>query len=252
MNREKRIEEKDLILPALAVIEMQPGISTSALIQELEIIFHPEGEDARILAGRRDTKFSQKVRNLKSHRENNRMDRFTEYKSGRYTLKEEGRQYLDAHRETVEYVMGNPFLYEDVQELLRAEQEAKRKVYILEEDGMISEGASRKTAHIRKKRSKALRDAAMEYYKDGDGHIRCAVCGFDFYAVYGELGRDFIEFHHENPIYQLGSRGEEMRLGEAVKKVKPVCPNCHRMLHRKRNRVLTIEELKKRIEDQKK
>ena len=39
------------------------------LIEEMESHFEPEGEDADIIEGRRDTKFSQKVRNLVSHRD---------------------------------------------------------------------------------------------------------------------------------------------------------------------------------------
>lgn len=38
------------------------------LIEKLTNIFDPSGEDLEILDGRSDTKFSQKVRNLKSHK----------------------------------------------------------------------------------------------------------------------------------------------------------------------------------------
>ncbi len=43
-------------------------ISTTDLIAGLEEIFEPSGQDATILDGRSDTYFSQKVRNLISHR----------------------------------------------------------------------------------------------------------------------------------------------------------------------------------------
>lgn len=59
--------ERDLILPALDIINRKPGIATADLIKELEDILSPDGEDIVILAGRSDTKFSQKVRNLVSH-----------------------------------------------------------------------------------------------------------------------------------------------------------------------------------------
>ena len=39
------------------------------LIRALEQRFNPEGEDAEILAGRSDTRFSQIVRNIVSHRD---------------------------------------------------------------------------------------------------------------------------------------------------------------------------------------
>jgi hypothetical protein len=59
--------ERDLILPALDIIKQKPGIATSDLIVELMEILVPNGVDLEILAGRSDTKFSQKVRNLVSH-----------------------------------------------------------------------------------------------------------------------------------------------------------------------------------------
>ena len=70
-----RIEEKMLILPALYIVKRNGKATTSDLIAELTYVFNPSGEDAEILVGRNDTKFSQKVRNLVSHRENNGMDK---------------------------------------------------------------------------------------------------------------------------------------------------------------------------------
>lgn len=66
-----RVKESDLIIPALRIMSEQPGgfASTTKLIQELEEIFHPGGQDSEIIDGRSDTYFSQKVRNLISHRD---------------------------------------------------------------------------------------------------------------------------------------------------------------------------------------
>ncbi len=63
----ERITERELILPALFLINLRKGITTSDLIAELTDLMHPSGEDAEILDGRKDSKFSQKVRNLVSH-----------------------------------------------------------------------------------------------------------------------------------------------------------------------------------------
>lgn len=62
-----RISETDLIPTAIDLIKARPGIRTSELIDALTEIHKPTGEDLEILDGRNDTKFSQKVRNLKSH-----------------------------------------------------------------------------------------------------------------------------------------------------------------------------------------
>ncbi len=65
----RRIPEPDLVIPTLELLDGAPNgeIKTADLIQALEDMFRPEGEDAKILEQRTDTKFSQKVRNLKSH-----------------------------------------------------------------------------------------------------------------------------------------------------------------------------------------
>jgi hypothetical protein len=64
-----RIREKHVRIPALRAMAARSDgyLSTSILIAELESEFRPTGEDAEILQGRNDTKFSQIVRNLKSH-----------------------------------------------------------------------------------------------------------------------------------------------------------------------------------------
>lgn len=59
--------EGEISIEALEAIKNKPGIRTSKLIDELRSIMKPSGEDLKILDGRNDDKFSQKVRNLKSH-----------------------------------------------------------------------------------------------------------------------------------------------------------------------------------------
>jgi 5-methylcytosine-specific restriction protein A len=68
----------------------------------------------------------------------------------------------------------------------------------------------------------------------------CVVCGFNFEKVYGEHGKDFIEVHHIKPLSTFDEAVEIDPENDLV----PVCSNCHRMLHRKRENVLSIEELK--------
>jgi hypothetical protein len=69
-TREGRVRESDLVLPSLRLMSERPNgfITTSDLIAELEAVFNPSGRDAEIIPGRTDTYFSQKVRNLISHR----------------------------------------------------------------------------------------------------------------------------------------------------------------------------------------
>ena len=73
---------------------------------------------------------------------------------------------------------------------------------------------------------------------------RCAVCRMSFREVYGDLGRDFIHVHHLHP---LGGKGKgKRRKVDPVEDLRPVCPNCHAMLHRP-DQLLEIEELRRVI-----
>lgn len=65
------IPERELVIPALraAAASATGEITTSDLIQVLTDHFEPDGKDAQIAQGRSDTYFSQKVRNLISHRD---------------------------------------------------------------------------------------------------------------------------------------------------------------------------------------
>lgn len=76
---------------------------------------------------------------------------------------------------------------------------------------------------------------------------KCVVCGFDFREVYGDLGTGYIEIHHKKPLYSLE---DEIEINPETD-LAPVCSNCHRMLHRRRDRIINIEELKNMIDVQK-
>lgn len=69
---------------------------------------------------------------------------------------------------------------------------------------------------------------------------KCQVCGFDFADIYGELGRNYIEVHHVNPLAEQD--GE--RIVNPMTDLVCLCANCHRMVHRNRNQVLSVKELR--------
>jgi hypothetical protein len=68
-KKPRRISEEDL-MPALRILAARPNgtMSTTGLIEGLIVAMRPEGEDADILEGRQDTRFSQIVRNIVSHK----------------------------------------------------------------------------------------------------------------------------------------------------------------------------------------
>lgn len=69
---------------------------------------------------------------------------------------------------------------------------------------------------------------------------RCIACQFDFGETYGSHGIGFIEIHHLHPLYV---KGEEHPV-DPKEDLRPICSNCHRMIHRKKQSIMTIEELK--------
>lgn len=77
---------------------------------------------------------------------------------------------------------------------------------------------------------------------------KCAACGFDFEKVYGALGRNYIEVHHIVPLSQLNG---ELPVNPATDML-PLCSNCHRMIHRRKASVLSIQELRDILERQSK
>lgn len=77
--------------------------------------------------------------------------------------------------------------------------------------------------------------------------LNCYACGFNFEKVYGKRGKDFIEVHHIKPLSTLE---EAIEINPETDLV-PLCANCHRMVHRRKDEVLSVEELKQIIEKHK-
>lgn len=69
-------------------------------------------------------------------------------------------------------------------------------------------------------------------------------CGFNFEQAYGDRGKDYIEVHHIRP---LASNNEEVEVNPETDMIV-VCANCHRIIHRKKNDILSLEALKKLLE----
>jgi hypothetical protein len=69
---------------------------------------------------------------------------------------------------------------------------------------------------------------------------RCSICGFDFEQVYGTVAEGLIHVHHLRELSQIGAEYEV----DPMKDLRPVCPNCHAVLHR-RKPAFSIEDVKK-------
>jgi len=101
-------------------------------------------------------------------------------------------------------------------------------------DRSLAEGAKKKIYVNAYERSSKAREECIEHY----GAI-CSVCNFDFEKVYGSLGKGYIHVHH---LIALSEIKKEYKVNP-IKDLRPVCPNCHAMLHQKKE-VISIERLK--------
>ncbi|WP_419917187.1 HNH endonuclease [Candidatus Poriferisodalis sp.] len=105
-------------------------------------------------------------------------------------------------------------------------------------DGLtVPEGSTKRVEVNRYERNSWARSVCLEHY----GH-RCQVCDVDFEERYGELGRGYMHVHHVIPLHQV-AKIPNYRV-DPIKDLRPVCPNCHAMLHRRKHRTLTVEELR--------
>ena len=68
------------------------------------------------------------------------------------------------------------------------------------------------------------------------------VCGINFGKYYGEIAEGIIEVHHLRPA----SVAKQEHNVDPIKELRPICPNCHALVHR-RNPPFTIEEVKQMI-----
>ena len=82
--------EEQLIPYAIKIIKNQSdGIDTANLIIKLREVMQPNGEDIEILSNRSDDKFSQKVRNLKSHKTLEKKN-LVIFKNNKFYINQEG------------------------------------------------------------------------------------------------------------------------------------------------------------------
>jgi len=103
-----------------------------------------------------------------------------------------------------------------------------------------TEGGRRVVVSTRIERDPRLRDDAIRLHGTS-----CIVCGFNYGEVYGDWGDGFVEVHHLDPI---GDSETETRATDPAKDLTVLCANCHRMVHRRRGLVLSVHELRTKID----
>jgi 5-methylcytosine-specific restriction protein A len=105
---------------------------------------------------------------------------------------------------------------------------------IFEEDKYY-EGAIKQIKINRYERDLEARNKCIAHYG-----LSCCICGFNFEKKYGSLGEGFIHVHHLKPLSEIRC---EYKL-EPIQDLRPVCPNCHALIHRRRPPYSIEENLK--------
>jgi len=95
----------------------------------------------------------------------------------------------------------------------------------IDKDRTYAEGTSRQVTVNVFERSAEARTMCINHYG-----WNCFVCGFNFENVYGQVGSGFIHVHHLKSLAEIG-KGYKLN---PVKDLRPVCPNCHAMLHQRK------------------
>jgi hypothetical protein len=107
-----------------------------------------------------------------------------------------------------------------------------------EEEQKRLEGRLTEAKVLRRQRNRAARQKCLE-----DSGYTCYVCGFNFEKAYGEIGKGFLEVHHTKP---LATYDDEHVIPQS--ELCALCSNCHSMVHRKKNEVMDVDDLKKILE----
>ena len=86
----------------------------------------------------------------------------------------------------------------------------------------VPEGAVRQVSVNAYERNPRARARCIEAHGTA-----CCVCGTDLGAVYGDVARGFVHVHHLRPLSEIAGEYEV----DPVHDLRPVCPNCHAVIH---------------------
>jgi hypothetical protein len=108
-----------------------------------------------------------------------------------------------------------------------------------EANGVFEEGATTQVLLTRYERDPAARKQCVRHYGTS-----CTACGVSFGDRYGRDVAGLIHVHHLTPLASIGAQSSI----DPVRDLRPVCPNCHAVIHAKRP-ARTIEEVRQMLRD---
>lgn len=104
------------------------------------------------------------------------------------------------------------------------------------------EGKKLQKIHFGRERNKKLVRQAKDAFKKKHGRFYCEACKFDFEEFYGQMGRDFIEAHHDKKPLHAMAEGTLSKISDLAM----LCSNCHRIIHRQRPWML-VDEFRRKL-----
>lgn len=107
------------------------------------------------------------------------------------------------------------------------------------DDAVVTEGARRRVSVNIYERDRSARLRAIAKWG-----AACVCCGFDFEQVYGARGSGLIHVHHVVPLSSIGTAYKL----DPEADLRPVCPNCHAIIHRF-DPVLSIDDVRSLLAD---
>jgi len=103
----------------------------------------------------------------------------------------------------------------------------------------LQDGEKKKRYITTYERDPKLRRHAIEIHGTS-----CAACTFNFGETYGEYAEGFIHVHHTTPVSEL----DGPQTIDPQTDLVPLCANCHAVVHRRKDNTLTIGELRRLLD----
>jgi 5-methylcytosine-specific restriction protein A len=135
------------------------------------------------------------------------------------------------YQENIQPINNIKKIYDNLKKIKDIEDNYKD--YNDEPEKFYSEGKAKQVLVNIYERDKEARKKCLEYYG-----YKCFICGLVLANIYGEIAEDFIHVHH---IIELSAIKKEYKV-DPINDLRPLCPNCHAIIHRK-SPALGIDEL---------
>ncbi len=251
--KEYKITENDITKVSLKIVNDNPGINTTQLIKKLEKIVELNEEDKKLLDNRKDTKFSQIVRNLTgSHLKTNEFGKCVEYdkkikRNKKFYINEMGKKIIE------EYEVNKWNEEKDDNNLQREIRECSiynTKIELEKANTRIPE----KNFSSYSTKYKVDARISKTVLKENDYVCEIEKLTGEKHKTFNTTrGIQYMEGHHLIPMKAQKDFNENI---DRSNNICCLCPNCHRAIHygsieekSKRLKLLYYKKIKNLIKD---